>query len=135
MGAVIGSVAGAGLILGLVLFLCCFKRNRDDDDKDDEFTLSGPSNEKTDTFEGAPNPFRMAQTGRNDDGHIDHRKDTLYSLDTTNNDDFFMAAGHPDTESPGQNKLSSEYGRRRLSDGSLPDMVTRNPGSLKVVNN
>ena len=35
---------------------------------------------------------------------------------------------HTDSPNP-------EFGRRRLSNGSLPDMIARNPGSLKVVNN
>ena len=33
------------------------------------------------------------------------------------------------------NSPNPEFGRRRLSNGSLPDMIARNPGSLKVVNN
>jgi cell wall integrity and stress response component len=35
-------------------------------------------------------------------------------------------------EAPNQ---TANFGRRRLSNGSLPDMITRNPNSLKVVNN
>ena len=33
------------------------------------------------------------------------------------------------------NSPEPEYGRRKLSNGSLPDMIAREPGSLKVVNN
>lgn len=118
------------------MFFCCYKRNKQNDDRDDEFTLSGPSNEKTTTFDGAPNPFMVPQGAHNDDRAMDHHnKDSLHSVESINNDDYYMPMGHPEFETPGANKLSSEYGRRRLSDGSLPDMVTRNPGSLKVVNN
>ena len=41
-----------------------------------------------------------------------------------------MSPNYLNVDSP-----NPEYGRRKLSNGSLPDMIARNPGSLKVVNN
>lgn len=35
---------------------------------------------------------------------------------------------------PNDRAPTPEFGRRKLSNGSLPDMIARQPGSLKVVN-
>lgn len=183
MGAVIGSVAGAGiLIASVLLFLWHRKRSRnDDDDASDEFTLSGPEKGSHD-YQVNGNPF-MINNQNNDLGPIDttsagamaaagmtmnnhgsrsasHRQhpsqghnssDNNNSYSSTTGDDMFNFDEHynQNGNAGSANGANSQlpyplhndfhrpedFGRRRLSDGSLPDMIARNPGSLKVVNN
>lgn len=65
-----------------------------------------------------------------------HQHNQLNSFSSHDHDEEYFLFDRPKVDITGEaNKKSSEYGRRRLSNGSLPDMATRNPGSLKVVNN
>lgn len=154
-GIVIGSIVGVLAIIGLFLFFCWY-RKRDEDDNDDEFTLSGPANEEKHPYNINNNPFVTAAAavgaggagagaaagraggtaysgGTFTRGENSHHLDSFSSLH--DNDDLLFVEPAHDITGEG-NKYSSDFGgRRRLSNGSLPDMVTRNPGSLKVVNN
>lgn len=140
---VVGSLAGVSLIAGLLFFLWYKKRNSDED-HDDEFTLSGPA--EKDQYSIGPNPF-MANAAAGAGaaaagaagagavkGHGYHSSSgDLHSFDLTHNDEFLFERYPPmPQEAPNQ---TANFGRRRLSNGSLPDMITRNPNSLKVVNN
>ncbi|CUM62631.1 uncharacterized protein PRCAT00000185001 [Priceomyces carsonii] len=128
-GVVVGSIAGAAILAaGLIFFIC--HRRRSDDDKDDEFTLSGPEQEKSETFGGAAG------------SHVQHNHQAsngqmLGSFASTQNDDLFIygPSAHPNDMTGDHSMPIADFGRRRLSNGSLPDMVQRNHGSLKVVNN
>lgn len=143
VGAVVGSVGGVGVIAAIVGFFLWHRRRQDAEDHEDEFTLSGP--EKDPNYHISPNPFTsgngtagaVAAAGmvpqnnnRYSHGQQASNANTLNSHSTSNHDEYFTFEnneyGDPATQ---------DYGRRRLSDGSLPDMVQRNPGSLKVVNN
>ncbi|KAI5956891.1 WSC2 [Candida jiufengensis] len=63
----------------------------------------------------------------------------------SHNDDYaFYDPDHQHIDTPNThtqtnpgflNSPDPEFGRRKLSNGSLPDMIAREPGSLKVVNN
>ncbi|EDK41008.2 hypothetical protein PGUG_05106 [Meyerozyma guilliermondii ATCC 6260] len=142
-GVVVGSLAGVCLIAGLLFFLW-YKKRHSEDDHDDEFTLSGP-NEK-DQYSIGPNPFMSsAAAGAGAGaagaagasavkGHGYHSSSgDSHSFDSTHNDEFLFERYPPmPQEAPNQ---TANFGRRRLSNGSLPDMITRNPNSLKVVNN
>ncbi|RLV87585.1 Cell wall integrity and stress response component 3 [Meyerozyma sp. JA9] len=142
-GVVVGSLAGVSLIAGLLFFLWYKKRNSDED-HDDEFTLSGPA--EKDQYSIGPNPFMAnAAAGAGAGGagaagagavkgHGYHSSSgDSHSFDSTHNDEFLFERYPPmPQEAPNQ---TANFGRRRLSNGSLPDMITRNPNSLKVVNN
>lgn len=142
-GAVVGSVAGVGAIAALVAFFLWHRRRQENEDHEDEFTLSGP--EKDPNYHISPNPFTsgnatagaVAAAGmmpqnnnRYSHGHQASNANTLNSHSTSNHDEYFTFENNEYLDPSTQ-----DYGRRRLSDGSLPDMVQRNPGSLKVVNN
>lgn len=65
-----------------------------------------------------------------------HQHNQLNSFSSHDHDEEYFLFDRPKVDITGEaNKVSSEYGRRRLSNGSLPDMATRKPGSLQVVNN
>ncbi|EMG50100.1 hypothetical protein G210_4886, partial [Candida maltosa Xu316] len=185
-GAVVGSVVGAALIAGLILFFCWYRRrkNEDDEDFDDQFTLSGPKTDMTQPngptsglFDS--NPFLLAGGYNNFDtsqqqqqqGHTPGHSQSLStpsaagvvgahkynSSSGTSGDGTHSFGSHTDNDYViyGTNEYNSphqpsghsnggsmlldspnpEYGRRKLSNGSLPDMIARQPGSLKVVNN
>lgn len=144
------------------------RKRSDDEDYDDEFTLSGP--EKTGFPAPLPppqltaNPFLIAG-GYNFDvdqnGHANgspnstsmgHSREASqaaagfghgyhnlneghsggehsFNSDSNNNNTNDFTFLDPPADSP------PELGRRRLSVGSLPDIIARQPGSLKVVNN
>lgn len=155
VGVVIGALAGIGLLVAGALFFLWYRRRKsDDDDHDDEFTLSGPA-EKTD-YSISTNPFiangtdataagamaaagmAISQNASRSASH--HHKNSSYgnnsynnnSYSSTNEDNFHFDDAR---NLPNDFAKPEDFGRRRLSDGSLPDMVARNPGSLKVVNN
>lgn len=142
-GVVVGSLAGVSLIAGLLFFLW-YKRRNADDDHDDEFTLSGPK--EKDQYSIGPNPFMtnaapgtgagagVAAGAAASKGHAYHSSSgDLHSFDLTHNDEYLFERYPP--MPPAAPNETANFGRRRLSNGSLPDMVTRNPNSLKVVNN
>lgn len=160
------------------------RRKQDQDDFDDQFTLSGPKADMTQTTGGGgipildSNPFLLAggynnfdtsqqqtprqpsgrgsdalavgagagslsgyhkynsSSGTSGDGnhsfgsqlHNNQDEFAFYDANTNGNDP--MSPNYLNVDSP-----NPEYGRRKLSNGSLPDMIARNPGSLKVVNN
>jgi len=168
VGAVIGSILGLALIAGLIFGIFWYrKRRNEDDDYDDEFTLSGPDIEKSQGIRPPslnPNPFLVAggynfdtaqQTQNNggspDSTHIAHsRQASQLGVGTFghgyNNSNGGNSGGEHSFNSQGENDFTfldppsesppPEFnGRRRLSNGSLPDIIAREPGSLKVVNN
>ena len=66
-GAVVGSVCGVAAIAGLIFLFCWYRRRKQDqDDFDDQFTLSGPKADMTQTTGGGgipildSNPFLLA---------------------------------------------------------------------------
>ncbi|KAK6203329.1 uncharacterized protein RJT21DRAFT_113237 [Scheffersomyces amazonensis] len=61
---------------------------------------------------------------------INHSNDPSFNSMVGQEFDFSNGNGNPATAFQ-----QPEFGRRRLSNGSLPDMIARQPGSLKVVNN
>lgn len=72
----------------------------------------------------------------NSNNHINHHNQNSSDFNHSysshlNNDEPFSNFDHNDDFNFNR---PEELGRRRLSDGSLPDMIARNPGSLKVVN-
>lgn len=126
-GIVIGALAGVALLAGLV-FLFIWRKRRNDAEDEDFFDLGGGRSEKPyDSI--APNPFLGAAAGATAGGmaagHTHNNSNTTRSY-STNNDDHDHDVEYANDD---------DIGRRRLSNGSLPDMMTRNPGSLKVVNN
>ncbi|CAH6723209.1 protein Slg1p [[Candida] jaroonii] len=131
-GIVVGSVAGIGII-GLLAFLFLIKRRNADDEEDDDFnekdingfTLAGPSKNYGNDI--TPNPF-VTKNSTIKSKHTKNQSFNSHSFNS-NNEDFMFS--NPNNE--GLPYPMEDYGRRRLSDGSLPDMVTK--GSLKVVNN
>lgn len=131
-GIVVGSVAGIGII-GLLAFLFLIKRRNSDDEEDDDFnekdingfTLAGPTKNYGNDI--TPNPF-VTKNSTIKSKHTKNQSFNSHSFNS-NNEDFMFS--NPNNE--GLPYPMEDYGRRRLSDGSLPDMVTK--GSLKVVNN
>lgn len=148
-GAVVGLVLGAAALAGLVFFGLWYKRRRDDDDLDfeDQFTLLGPEKVPP-PAPSAPNPFLLAggyNFAQNADGAA-----TTNSLDSSNNHlratlhGFVLVGDHLMTLDPEYHAYDDRAFRpqapepvltRKLLNGSLPEMVARQPGSLKVVNN
>ncbi|KAK6458182.1 uncharacterized protein RJT20DRAFT_29593 [Scheffersomyces xylosifermentans] len=168
VGAVIGSILGLALLAGLIFGAFWYrKRRNEDDDYDDEFTLSGPDVEKSQGIRPPslnPNPFLVAggynfdtaQQGQNNGGspdstHVAHsRQASQLGVGTFghgyNNSNGGNSGGEhsfnsqPDNDftfldPPSESPPPEFNGRRRLSNGSLPDIIARQPGSLKVVNN
>lgn len=132
-GVVVGVVAGVALIAAAVFF---FLRRRRDDGDDEEFydDVGGARQHGFDTINANPymdgTATSAAVAGVGAHGH--HNSNTSRSYSSNNEDIFYF-----DNLNRGGDALrppDEEHGRRRLSDGSLPDMVQRNPGSLKVVN-
>lgn len=134
-GIVVGCVAGVAII-GL-LFLWLWKRRRQNEDDEDDFF----SNNKENSFNEKSNPFSAGSgaagiAGAGVAGHNHNNSNTTRSYSTSNDDAFFDPPSQHELDSPSHYlQPPNDYGRRRLSDGSLPDMVQRNPTSLKVVNN
>lgn len=139
-GIVIGSVAGVGLIAGLALFFCWYKRRHDDDDDDDDNTTNFNETKGFQTVvppNVAPNPF----VTKNSTIKSKHGKKSSLNNNSFNStsEDYFMFDDGRIINGQQQQDFASppypteDYGRRRLSDGSLPDMTTK--GELKVVNN
>lgn len=114
-----------------MFFFIWWRRRGEDDDDEDFFDLGGK--EKSDFDSMAPNPFVTggATAGA---GHAHNNSNTTRSYSTTNDENFMFDNGTNVAEPADPLHPNEEFGRRRLSNGSLPDMVTRNPGSLKVVN-
>lgn len=136
VGAVIGSIAGLLLIIAAIVFFI-WRRRQEEDDKDDEFTLLGPPEQKH-PYNINNNPFLSAHgdagavTGAGAGVIAGQVHNNLNSFSSSHGDDDFYLSDQPKMDLG--EKRSLEFGRRRLSDGSLPDM-TRNPSTLKVVNN
>ncbi|RKP32472.1 hypothetical protein METBISCDRAFT_21456 [Metschnikowia bicuspidata] len=131
-GAVVGSIAGV-LIIGALAYF--FWRNNKNDDLDDvHFFDIGKKDARMRGFDSViPNNY-LENLGGVDGvaaaGHHTHStSDTSHSY--SSNPEALHYAGDRD-ELP--TLREENFGRRRLSDGSLPDMVARGPGSLKVVN-
>lgn len=121
-GIVVGVVCGLALIAAVLGFLIYRKRHEEPDDED--FFDVG----KEKPMEAAPNPF---MTG----GHA-HNNSNLTRLYLNNTDEAFNYEPAGEFGGHHYNDLlqpPEEFGRRRLSNGLLPDM-TRNTGLLKVVN-
>lgn len=124
-------------IIGLVAFFLWRRRRGDTDDEefyDDVGGMRGMRQNGSDSIntnpymDGGAAGAAVAAAG----AHGHHNSNTSRSYSSNNEDVFFF-----DNLNRGDDGLrppDEEYGRRRLSDGSLPDMVQRNPGSLKVVN-
>ncbi|KAK6466089.1 hypothetical protein DFJ63DRAFT_311166 [Scheffersomyces coipomensis] len=95
---------------------------------------SGTQSEDHDSYQGFAiiNNGGSGQHSRSGSKIINHSNDP--SLNST-----IAGMGSPvlgDENNQIQHQFQQpEYGRRRLSNGSLPDMIARQPGSLKVVNN
>lgn len=175
---VVGSIIGFILILLALFFLWRRCRRDDTTDFDDEFTLSGPANEKVAASSSPdPNPFLIAggynsfnteQQQHNydeqshnrqssyGDGHDPHTYSQLAYAGLQHTSSNSGSNGHSRTTLTGfvghgthnlfsdkdfkfydiePRPPSPEMGRRKLSNGLLPDMIARQPGSLKVVNN
>ncbi|EGV64313.1 Cell wall integrity and stress response component 2 [Yamadazyma tenuis] len=142
-GIVVGVVGGIGLLAGLLFFLWYRRRHSDDDEDDFEKDAEGfhavPPLNRTggkSEYNVTPNSF----VGKKPTIKSEHTKQqSLNNNSFGSNDEYFMfedarvaSVGH----GQGAGVLpypTEDYGRRRLSDGSLPDMITK--GSLKVVNN
>lgn len=133
---VIGSIAGVALIAGLILLFLRWRRNRDDDDDEDFFDTGRNKEQGFDSV--TPNPLMSRGAGVAGVGaagaHMHNNSSTTRSYST--NDDGLDHNGldHDFLLPP----LDEEYGRRRLSNGSLPDMADRmadrRSQPLKVVN-
>ena len=124
-GVVVGSVAGVGL-LALLAFLFILYRRRRGNDEDDDDDETYTNNEKY------PDPAFIAKNSIKSNHHKQYPSlgQTSNSFSSTPEDNHMFE--NPNFNPPPP-PPSNEWGRRRLSDGSLPDMVTK--GSLKVVNN
>lgn len=131
-GAVIGSIAGVLIIGALAYFFWRNNKNEDPDDTD-HFDI-GKKDARMRGFDSViPNNYLENLGGV--DGvaaaahHTHSASDSGHSY--SSNPEALHYAGDRD-ELP--TLREENFGRRRLSDGSLPDMVARGPGSLKVVN-
>lgn len=60
---------------------------------------------------------------------------TEHSYHSSGDKDFMFEQPTNNQNGPNDRAPTPEFGRRKLSNGSLPDMIARQPGSLKVVNN
>ncbi|RLV96466.1 Cell wall integrity and stress response component 3 [Spathaspora sp. JA1] len=144
-GAVVGGVAGVGIIAALIFLFIRYRRKKEEDEFDDIFTV-GPVNKNDMSQTGPPplDPFSISG------GYSNHPSSRRYSQQDTKHlsvygHDYKSSSGTSNVENMysdefafTENNLSPsqlEYGRRKLSTGSLPDMIDRRPGSLKVVNN
>lgn len=128
-GAVIGSVAGAALI-GVLTAFFIFKRRRQEERDEEDFFDMGKRDARMHGFDTViPNNYHGDITAMG--GAIGTH--THSNSDTTNSD---MSNPEIFDEDRDEfcNPREEDFGRRRLSDGSLPDMVVKGPGSLKVVN-
>ncbi|GEQ72242.1 hypothetical protein JCM33374_g5929 [Metschnikowia sp. JCM 33374] len=139
-GAVVGSIAGLVFLFGLFFLIFRWKKNRDAEEDDEDFFDVGNKRAQAGNFDSVPpNTFtsgggaagqtRAATVG----GHAHNISATDRSY-SSNAEDVFYYSNDADRENYFPSN-GEEYGRRRLSNGSLPDMLTRNPGSLQVVNN
>ena len=127
-GVVVGCVAGVSLICALGFFLW-FRRRNAKPDEDNDFAYSSNSEEKSVRFKGSGSygkSNRFSSANRNDNY-------MFYNIDTPDGVSRDNLGLIPPPLS--RDDSSSLNGRRRLSNGSLPDMAARNKGSLKVVNN
>lgn len=137
-GVVIGTLVGVALIAGLIFFLI-WRRRRNNDEDDEDFFDNGQGKEMG--FDSVtPNPLMprggVGMAGAAGAGaayHTHNNSNTTRSY-STNEDGFVMESnqntyGQDDYLRPPNEE---EYGRRRLSNGSLPDMANQTP--LKVVN-
>lgn len=142
----IGSLVGVLLLLAAVFFVVRKRRQGGDDDEgDDEFHLATGPGSNRHIYDVKNNPFMTAGAGAGAGAGgaaaaaaaaHGHQHNQLNSFLSQDHDEEYFTFEKPKVDITGEaNKVSSEFGRRRLSNGSLPDMATRNPGSLKVVNN
>lgn len=127
----IGSIAGVALIAVAIIFFLRWRRNRHIDDDDDDFFDSG--HRKEPGFDSVtPNPLMTRGVGVAGVGaagvHAHNNSNTTRSYST--NDDGLLDPHMLDNDY----LADEEYGRRRLSNGSLPDMADRTSKPLKVVN-
>lgn len=153
-GAVVGLVCGVALIAGLVFGLLWYRRKHDDDDLDfeDQFTLSGPEKPVAPPPPTAPNPFLTAggytfantQASHSGTGAITtNLLESLKNHSRTTSHGFILLGEHLLTLDGDYHGFDDRHFQqppepvlaRKLLNGLLPDMVARQPGSLKVVNN
>lgn len=130
-GVVIGALAGVALIAGLIFLFIWWRRRRAEEEENDESFFD---NKKNGFDSVAPNPLITRGTGMAGvvagGAHAHNNSITTRSY-STNEDGFIIESGNDDyMHQPNE----EEYGRRRLSNGSLPDMANRNITPLKVVN-
>lgn len=141
---------GAALLVGLIVLLFWWKKRRDNEDEEQFFDMTNPNEKKFDGI--TPNPFLTAAGaggagaagagGRMALGtaaHAHQGSNTTHSY-SSNNEDVLHYDDNHHGDLAGQDEFFStgageDYGRRRLLNGSLPDMIMRKPGSLQVVNN
>lgn len=129
-GAVVGSIAGA-IILGALAVFFIWKRRRSDDEDEEDFFDLGDKDARMRGFDSViPNSYsgNVAVAGAAAGVHTHSNSDTSNSYGS-NPDDFHYSGPRDEFVDPPE-----DLGRRRFSDGSLPDMVAKGPGSLKVIN-
>ncbi|OBA24223.1 WSC-domain-containing protein [Metschnikowia bicuspidata var. bicuspidata NRRL YB-4993] len=132
-GAVVGSIGGVAVVSLIVFFVLRWRKNRDEDDDDDDFVFSDNKRAQLGEFDSVtPHTFVGGGAAAAAGTHTHNNSNTDRSYSSNNEDAFYFAN---DAERDNYYANNTEYGRRRLSNGSLPDMLTRNPGSLQVVNN
>lgn len=149
----VGALVGAALVVGLIVLLFWWKKRRDSEDEEQFFDMTNPNEKKFDGI--TPNPFLTAAGGAGGAGaagaggrmalgtaaHAHQGSNTTHSYSSNNEDVLHYDDNHHHRgDVAGQDEYFSsgageDYGRRRLLNGSLPDMIMRKPGSLQVVNN
>lgn len=130
-GAAVGSIAGVALIAAGIIFLL-WKRRRDNDNEEEDFFDMGDKDARMRGFDSViPNTYTgNADAIESSAGNHTHSASDTSNSYSTHPDAFHYSEQRDEFADPRE----EDFGRRRLSDGSLPDMVAKGPGSLKVVN-
>lgn len=152
-GAVVGSVLGVALLAAAIFGFIWYRRKHDDDDLDfeDQFTLLGPEKPVAPPHPTGPNPFLTAggytfadQNTQAGGANTTNLLDSLNNHSRTTSHGFVLVGDHlltldADFHAYDDRQLRMNLPEpvltRKISNGLLPDMVARQPGSLKVVNN